>query len=474
MYPSENDLRNAAPVAKYVGNLAGGYLSPTDNSTTNYIVISGKFIATSSEQHSIPVSGSAVTNMIIGYYTFNGIQIPIFAPDPNRGVAADYPTLRADVNDIKKGGKYWHSTIHLNNDKNGDGAYYTVKFYDNATPQSPDSVRMTKNAESLYPYNSEWSSLKELDYNYSSAGDETDLLFKMPFIQCTLKIGDKYCVEFSDENGRPTYKWLTIDQCPVKDGYTQNHIYLGPNPKIGDQILGVEWDMCNTVDATMNIEAKGLAIPIKMEDKLSGKVEFTIDGPVNCVYNQVEKRTRRSWIFWKKTSWSDNYKQVLGHINQIMISDFEIKVYSDNAAINNTPEDQDLVYMSDVTDNSFINKKDDIDFSICTALTTAECSEHGVRNTVKMNNPMLGDEPLRSVYNTVTKDEGKPEEHYLTHYFEEYTQPKMTLESTVKENPEHDFLTHYSFSSLEDKEFRVVSESKDVKMCRTLIRMKED
>jgi len=78
------------------------------------------------------------------------------------------------------------------------------------------------------------------------------------------------------------------------------------------------------------------------------------------------------------------------------------------------------------------------------------------------------------VYNTVTKDEGKPEEHYLTHYFEEYTQPKMTLESTVKENPEHDFLTHYSFSSLEDKEFRVVSESKDVKMCRTLIRMKED
>lgn len=78
MYPSENDLRNAAPVAKYVGNLAGGYLSPTDNSTTNYIVISGKFIATSSYQHSITVSDSAVTNIILGYYTWHGLQFPIY------------------------------------------------------------------------------------------------------------------------------------------------------------------------------------------------------------------------------------------------------------------------------------------------------------------------------------------------------------------------------------------------------------
>lgn len=49
--PTEQQIQSKAPVAEYVGNIAGGFFSPTDNDTTNYIVISGKMIATSQKQH---------------------------------------------------------------------------------------------------------------------------------------------------------------------------------------------------------------------------------------------------------------------------------------------------------------------------------------------------------------------------------------------------------------------------------------
>ena len=45
--PTEATIKNAQPIGTYTGNLAGGLFSPTDADTTNYIVISGKIVATS-------------------------------------------------------------------------------------------------------------------------------------------------------------------------------------------------------------------------------------------------------------------------------------------------------------------------------------------------------------------------------------------------------------------------------------------
>ena len=467
-YPSEEDIQNAAPIATYTGGLAGGFLSPTDDETVNYLVISGKFICTSSLQHSTPMKDSAVTDNIIDIsYDEYGDEIKTYAPDPKAGQIMDYPSLLEYANQgyNTMQSRFWHKTCNLDESKNSDGAYYTTAFY-----EQNGTVRTTKNAESLYPYNSDWKSLNELEYNYSQNWDNSDKLWKLDLIQCTLKIGDKYCVEIPNADGLPTYRWLRYEDCPVIAGTVQNHIFLGPNPKIGDSFIGVEYDMCNTVDHTMNIDAKGIAIPILADDILSGKVEFTIDGPCNLTYDEI---TRHHPSFWKHTEWGVKSQQVLGHINQIMISDFEVKIYSNNANINNAEGNEDLIYQSDETLSDFVNRKDDITFKITTNLTSKECKEKGIRNTVKMNTAWLNNAPLRSVYNVYTQNEGKPEEHYLTNYFREYTAPKVLIETELFEDAEHDFISHYAFTNMEGKEFMVQSITKDVKNASDTLLLKE-
>ena len=467
-YPSEEDIQNAAPIATYTGGLAGGFLSPTDNETVNYLVISGKFICTSSLQHSTPMRDSAVTDNIIDIsWDEYGNEIKQYAPEPNAGQIMDYPSLLEYANQgySTMYSRFWHKTCNLDESKNSDGAYYTTAFY-----EQNGTVRTTKNAESLYPYNSDWKSLNELEYNYSQNWDNSDKLWKLDLIQCTLKIGDKYCVEIPNVDGLPTYRWLRYEDCPVIAGVVQNHIFLGPNPKIGDSFIGVEYDMCNTVDHTMNIDAKGIAIPILADDILSGKVEFTIDGPCNLTYDEI---TRHHPSFWKHTEWGVKSQQVLGHINQIMISDFEVKIYSNNANINNAEGNEDLIYQSDETLSDFVNRKDDITFKITTNLTSKECKEKGIRNTVKMNTAWLNNAPLRSVYNVYTQNEGKPEEHYLTNYFREYTAPKVLIETELFEDAQHDFISHYAFRNMQGKEFMVQSITKDVKNATDTLLLKE-
>jgi hypothetical protein len=274
-----------------------------------------------------------------------------------------------------------------------------------------------------------------------------------------------------DPTAFPTYKWLTLDQCPTKDGVKQNHIWLGPNPKIDDNFIGKEWDLMNMVDAGMNIDAKGIAIPVKYSDHLNGKVEFTIDGCCNLTYDLI---TRRHPTFFRHTKWYHDEKQVLGHINQIMISDFEVKIYSDNGMINNIQEVDELAYMTNEANaTDVVNEKDDIEFNLTTGLTNEECAEKGVNQTVKMNNPFVGDDYLRSVVNVLNNNVGKPEEHYLNNYYEEYTSPKMTIETTQFQDLGHDWITHYKFSTLTGKEFMVKNITNNVKDCTNTIQMKE-
>jgi hypothetical protein len=72
-YPNEADLQASAPIATYTGSLAGGYISPADSDTTNYIVFKGSFILCSSKQHSVPISydstiDSSVINIDVDEY----------------------------------------------------------------------------------------------------------------------------------------------------------------------------------------------------------------------------------------------------------------------------------------------------------------------------------------------------------------------------------------------------------------------
>jgi hypothetical protein len=113
-----------------------------------------------------------------------------------------------------------------------------------------------------------------------------------------------------------------------------------------------------------------------------------------------------------------------------MIKDFTVEIYSDNNLINNITGDNDLVYKTEeLTD--YVEKKDDIEFVISTALTTEECVEKGITNKILRNNPYIGDAPLRNIHNKVTNFTGKAEEQYLNDYWPMYSTPHQKIETTI-------------------------------------------
>jgi hypothetical protein len=364
MSPSESTIKNSQPLATYKGNLAGGLFSPTDDETTNYIVISGKIIATSAKQRDCPEGGSEYHGWL------SGTEYNLGDPDHEGYFQEFFERAQSGLYTLHRW--YNNSTVHLDDDKNGDGAYYVVKFYDANSPKDEPTTRWSSQ-NSIFPYNSEWKSLTDLPYGYSAEGDETDRIKKMPLLACTLKIGEKYACESVDSNGDSHYTWKTLDQCRYirynGESVPENRIYIGANIAIDDPIIGKEYDIANSVDPTWNIDAEGIAIPIKKSDNLTGKVSFTIDGVVNSVYDSI---TRIHPSFWRHTSWEHESKSVLAAINQIMIKDFEVEIYSDNAQINNIPDDKDLIYYTE-ENLDYIEKKDDLEFALTTALTTEEC-----------------------------------------------------------------------------------------------------
>lgn len=428
--PSDNDLQSNSPCAVYTGNMSGGLFSPVDTETTNYIVISGDIVLNAREQ-----------------LTANWWSI--------------YNTPASSFKDL-----YWHKTWRNPQlSDNGDGAYYTQKYFDNPNPQSSDIVR--KNLiESIRPYNSDFSP-EELKYNYSSVGNSDDKLLKLPVIACKLKIGDKYCVEDFLSDGSSRYRWLTESQLPTEydeDGnaYTRDYFTIGPNPAIGDNIIGKDYKIANNITPQMNIDAEGIAIPIKMNDKLRGSVDFQILGPVNTTWNDI---TRRHPTWFRSTKWYQNLKYVLACTSAIWIKDFEIKIYTDNGKINVDNADNDLVYFSDETNARYINIKDDIEFNISTALTSEECLQKGIKQSVRLNNPIIKSSglPLKTVYNTLTKETGKPEEHYINNYYLATNVPKMIVDSTAYDRVGDNLFTHFRFTQFTDKDFYISGFERNVK-----------
>lgn len=425
--------------------MSGGLFSPIDAQTTNYIVISGDIVLNARTQ----ITGS-------------------------------FPTLYRENGYIYEDKKYYKKT--WKDPKLGEddgGAYYTMKFYDNVYPGNPvygDIVRQS-DVQSIRPYNSDFSP-KDLQYNYSEIGDETDKLLKLPVIACRLKIGDKYCVEYFKDDGSSEYKWVAENDLPeqYEDGeYVKiDYFTIGPNPKIEDYIIGQEYPLANSVKPEMNIDVEGIAIPVTFNDKLTGDVSFEILGPVNTQWNEITKKTKRKWIFWKKTTWSENVKNILSETGAIWIKDFEITIHSDNGNISRDDNDNDLIYESAENEAEYINIKDDIEFNISTALTSAECLDKGVKQTLKLNNPIINStgQALRSIYNVYTGNEGKAENHYISNYWSEYNRPKILINSTLKDK-DYDFTTQFKFSQFPDDEFFIQNSVQDLKLCKTEYTLKQ-
>ena len=422
-YPSVADIQKNIPYAVYTGNKAGGVFSPSDEKTTNYIVLSGKVILN-------PIMRQTNTYTNLHNKEWHG-GLPM---------------------GLKENEIYvWHQTVPSRN--NGDGRYYTRQYWQAETPDK--EVSWHEGADSgFYPYTGEGP--EEYEFKYSAVGDSTDTISKVAVLACMLVIGDKCVVETGTDGQTTDFVWQKYkerSECQSDDEYYQQCFTIGFDPKIGDKLVGTEFSIQNNIDYKMGIDAEGIAIPITKGDKISGQVRFMILGPVNATWDVI---TRRHPTFFRHTKWSSSSVPLLAHVSSILIKSFEVKVYSDNGLISNGNDDNDIIYMSD-TKETFVNKKDDLEFKINSALTATECAQLGVSNTVKLSTPLnisTGDGVLE-VYDRNGNVKAKPEQIYVDSYYTEYHKPSIVMEQKLRDiDNVVSLFNHYRHEAL-NKEFFV-------------------
>lgn len=421
-YPSVADIQKNIPYAVYTGNKAGGVFSPSDEETTNYIVLSGKVILN-------PIMRQ--TNTYTNLHNKEWTTWPL---------------------NTEKGMIYvWHQTVPSRN--NGDGRYYTRQYWQAETPDK--EVSWHEGADSgFYPYTGEGP--EEYEFKYSAVGDSADTISKVAVLACMLVIGDKCVVETGTEGQTTDFVWQKYkerSECQSDDEYYQQCFTIGFDPKIGDKLVGTEFSIQNNIDYKMGIDAEGIAIPITKGDKISGQVRFMILGPVNATWDVI---TRRHPTFFRHTKWGSSSVPLLAHVSSILIKSFEVKVYSDNGLISNGDDNNDIIYMSD-TKETFVNKKDDLEFKINSALTATECAQLGVSNTVKLSTPLnisTGDGVLE-VYDRDGNVKAKPEQIYVDSYYTEYHKPRIVMEQKLRDiDNVVSLFNHYRHEAL-NKEFFV-------------------
>ena len=422
-YPSAADIQKNIPYAVYTGNKAGGVFSPSDEETTNYIVLSGKVILN-------PIMRQTNTYTNLHNKEWHG-GLPM---------------------GLKENEIYvWYQTVPSRN--NGDGRYYTRQYWQAETPDK--EVSWHEGADSgFYPYTGEGP--EEYEFKYSAVGDSTDTISKVAVLACMLVIGDKCVVETGTDGQTTDFVWQKYkerSECQSDDEYYQQCFTIGFDPKIGDKLVGTEFSIQNNIDYKMGIDVEGIAIPITKGDKISGQVRFMILGPVNATWDVI---TRRHPTFFRHTKWSSSSVPLLAHVSSILIKSFEVKVYSDNGLISNGNDDNDIIYMSD-TKETFVNKKDDLEFKINSALTATECAQLGVSNTVKLSTPLnisTGDGVLE-VYDRNGNVKAKPEQIYVDSYYTEYHKPRIVMEQKLRDiDNVVSLFNHYRHEAL-NKEFFV-------------------
>ena len=427
-YPNDNSLKAGIPRAVYNGSMTGGVFSPTDEGTTNYIVLSGKLVLN-------PVM--ALTDTYKAIYNYDG---------------GKWGGLFTGI------GKWAGVTVPSRN--NGDGRYYTQQWWKAATPNETVVWDM-ETAHGFVPFTDNGPQLYE--FKYSAIGDGSDHISKVGVLACMLIIGDKCVVEKGTEGQVTDFEWRkykTLEECSNEDEYYQQCFTIGFDPKIGDKIVGTKFDLQNNVNYELGIDAEGIAIPIKKADKVSGRVKFMILGPVNALWDVV---TRRHKTWFRHTKWNSTTIPLLAHVSSIMVEQFEVKIYSDNGLVNNTG-DNDLVYISD-TKESFVNVKDDLEMKINSALTAAECQTLDVTDSVKMSTPLntLTGEGLLAVYDYSRGVSAKPEQLYVDYYYKEWHAPRvvMTQKLTDTDGGIVSLFAHYRHPMM-DKTFFVQGISRNL------------
>lgn len=406
--PSSATLRAKYPVAEYTGAVSGAMLSPADPDTVNYLVFSGKL-------------------------TLAPLMELSCSPDD---AAA------------KKGGyKYVPG-------EDGKDRMLTCRAWAAATPRSEPQRDGTIQ---LWPVSDHLQKLFKYD-DY----DTVDTVSKVPVLACMLVIGGKCLVESANTGTPSDFRWQPFKErgaCADDDEFFAQSFTIGFNPKYEDHIIGQEHPVLNNVSDATGIDEEGTAIPIRQRDAISGRVRFTILGPVYSVWKD-KVYTHKTWF--RDPSWSVDCIPLLAHVAAIFIKDFEVKLVSDNAG-DETDGGSDLVFISG-TDGAYVNRKDDITNRIHSDLTAAERSELGINAAVNLStarNAATGT-GVTEITDAATGTTAKPEKLYVAQTWEEWHTPKTLLSVSMQDKGTgHEWMT-FTHPALPGKNFHVQGVSRNL------------
>lgn len=488
IFPKESDLENLNMRIETASGLDANF-TPANADVTHYILISGKLLMTVRQQT------TGELGYIAGHINDEPINDQTKATNEGRGdIYIDgqaflrqnnfADALRADKNSHSN---YYYKGRTVPSDKNDDGQYYAQEYF--TYPRTADTPVADHNKILLSPPDAVGGILSKR-FNYTIGNNrksiwENDVINYVDILACQLQIGDKYCVESHDAQGNKTFQWMTSDEIDYElaagnDPYFQPFVYIAVDIDDGQFLIGDEHDIYNNVSTDMGLEnAQGMAIPIRHTDSLSGKMKFTIIGPVNNVWDQG---VRRHPTWFRHTRWTSGGEvSILPHIGQIWIKNLEVKLVSDHGKIE-INGNNDIVYLSD-EQQRFMNKKED-DFKLTTALTSEEAMKLGVAITANRSD-VIDSATGKSILNItnnkapVGEQTDKPEKFYVDAYYREYKDPKMVVSTTLHTgqggiyNPlSINRFNRYSISYL-NKMFIVRATEYDVKNGVTKIDFKE-
>ena len=400
------------PVAEYTGAESTGSLSPSDDDTTNYIVISGKVA-------------------LMGCYKESGSYYDL--------------SQSADADKDPEDQSYWHSTVYSRESEDTNGRYYTQEHWKAVNPTDEPEV-LEGGSIFVTPYLGEWA--PRFPDNKSYTGKSSATIGKLRVLACMLIVGDKVCVEHSDTSNVGStvscsdlsgdvseYTWQTykpLDECDSEDEYYAQCIYIGVKPGYDNYIIDEEYEILDNVTADMNIDATGTAIPIKKSDGVSGAVTFKILGPVQAFYDYDTSAYGCPVPFYARNDDEGDPRFLMDYVSNIFVTDLEVKIYSDNAGYEAVSGDGEIVYYSDEA-TTFVNVKDDLSFAITTALTSEECYALDVANGVNVSTATYDGANLESLYDVNAGETAKPEELYVNAYYPENSAAKVVLTQNMQD-----------------------------------------
>lgn len=450
-------------LATYVVNTASSFM-PTNNDVTYYLAFTGKVV---------------------------------FKPFTT-GIC-DYERVKNDTtyNTPHKVG----CSYHFGGEK---GGLYTRVFYDTQVTQADLGVEYNRtnwveptqalgfNSDmwNIAPY-MEDDAIEQWEYK---AVDNIDTLDKVGVVECSLRIGDKYLSEgvvTKVVDGETVYypnndyTWTT-DQTAT--------FTIGFDPKDGDFLVGKQHDIGTDISAFMNVDiAKAMLIPIHRSDNLSGDIEFKIISPVNICWDDNYRKHKtwfrhsRQWTNVKTILCDDTLEQqtyttpltsMYLAIESIQIDELKCTLYSDSGG-SSILKENDIVYMSD-EQNKYVEQKDDIELKFMSGLTQAEVIKFGVTDNSSDNYVLdYANAPITDIVPSIPMEESdhtpitKPEKLYCAQYWDEYKQPKIIFETTLKYEGEQMMFNRYRFSYFNGKTFYPMTMTTGLKFQTTTLKIKE-